>query len=140
MDAGERDLFRDLRWVMCNGIAYGVGVEQVEDLHGLEEIQLTRHSCVAFEEVFWICLLYTSLRRRASVESFLDDAAILPWDSATARIYGQLRADQERKGRPLRIEDLMIAAHALSQGLTLVTHDQVFSFVDGLKTEDWTVA
>jgi tRNA(fMet)-specific endonuclease VapC len=81
-----------------------------------------------------------ALRRRASVESFLDDAAILPWDSATARIYGQLRADQERKGRPLRIEDLMIAAHALSQGLTLVTHDQVFSFVDGLKTEDWTVA
>jgi predicted nucleic acid-binding protein len=34
----------------------------------------------------------------------------------------------------------MIAAHALSLGLTLVTHDQVFSFVDGLRTEDWTVA
>jgi predicted nucleic acid-binding protein len=34
----------------------------------------------------------------------------------------------------------MIAAHALSLGLTLVTHDLAFSFVDGLKTEDWTVA
>jgi predicted nucleic acid-binding protein len=34
---------------------------------------------------------------------------------------------------------MMIAAHALSQGFILVTHDQVFSFVDGLKTEDWTV-
>jgi tRNA(fMet)-specific endonuclease VapC len=51
-----------------------------------------------------------------------------------------LRANQERKGRPLSVEDLMIAAHALALGLTLVTHDQVFSFVDGLKTEDWTVA
>jgi tRNA(fMet)-specific endonuclease VapC len=81
-----------------------------------------------------------ALRRRASVEAFLDDAVILPWDSAAARTYGQLRADQERKGRPLSVEDMMIAAHASSQGLTLVTHDQVFSFVDGLKTEDWTVA
>jgi predicted nucleic acid-binding protein len=35
---------------------------------------------------------------------------------------------------------MMIAAYALSLGLTLVTHDQAISFVDGLKTEDWTVA
>jgi predicted nucleic acid-binding protein len=33
----------------------------------------------------------------------------------------------------------MIAAHALSLNLTLVTHDQAFAFVDGLKTEDWTI-
>jgi len=51
-----------------------------------------------------------------------------------------LRAAQERKGRPLSHEDLMIAAHALALGLTLVTHDAVFSYVDELKTEDWTVA
>jgi tRNA(fMet)-specific endonuclease VapC len=81
-----------------------------------------------------------ALRRRESVEFFLETAVILPWDSAAARTYGQLRADQERKGRPLSLEDLMIAAHALSLGLTLVTHDSVFSFIDGLKTEDWTVA
>jgi len=81
-----------------------------------------------------------ALRRRASVEFFLSSALVLPWDSVAARIYGQLRADQERKGRPLSVEDLMIAAHALALGLTLVTHDQVFAFVDGLRTEDWTIA
>ena len=81
-----------------------------------------------------------ALRRRASVESFLTDALILPWGSAAARTYGQLRAAQERKGRPLSVEDLMIAAHALTLDLTLVTRDHAFSFVDGLKTEDWTVA
>jgi tRNA(fMet)-specific endonuclease VapC len=74
-----------------------------------------------------------ALRRRTSVEAFLTDVLILPWDSAAARTYGQLRADQERKGRSLSVEDLMIAAHALSLDLTLVTHDQAFSFVDGLK-------
>jgi tRNA(fMet)-specific endonuclease VapC len=81
-----------------------------------------------------------ALRRRESIESFLDNAVILPWDSAVARTYGRLRADQERKGLPLSVEDLMIAAHALSLGLTLVTHDSVFSYVDNLKTEDWTTA
>ena len=81
-----------------------------------------------------------ALRRRESVEFFLNNALILPWDSSAACTYGQLRADQERKGRPLSVEDLMIAAHALALGLTLVTHDQVFAYVDGLKTEDWTVA
>ena len=80
-----------------------------------------------------------AIRRRKSVESFLEDASILPWDSVAARAYGLLRAEQERKGRPLSVEDLMIAAHALSLGLTLVTHDGAFSFVDGLKTEDWTI-
>ena len=81
-----------------------------------------------------------AIRRWTSVESFLGDALILPWDSAAARTYGKLRADQERKGKPLSVEDLMIAAHALSLGLTLVTHDSAFSFVDGLRTEDWTVS
>jgi len=80
-----------------------------------------------------------AMRRRTSVEAFLGDAFILPWDSAAARAYGLLRAGQERKGRPLSVENLMIAAHALSLGLTLVTHDGAFSYVDGLKTEDWTV-
>jgi tRNA(fMet)-specific endonuclease VapC len=78
-------------------------------------------------------------RLRIAAEEFFAAATVLSWDSAAARSYGQLRADQQRKGRPLSTEDLMIAAHALSLGLTLVTHDGAFSYVDGLKTEDWTV-
>jgi len=81
----------------------------------------------------------TAIRRVTSVESFLDGAPILPWDSAAANAYGRLRDRQERKGRPLSTEDLMIAAHALALGLILVTHDDAFRFVDGLKTEDWTI-
>jgi tRNA(fMet)-specific endonuclease VapC len=91
-------------------------------------------------------LLYGLARRpqatqlRSDVEAFLRDFEILPWESLAASSYGELRAAQERKGRRLSHEDLMIAAHALSLNLNLVTHDQVFSFVDGLKTEDWTIA
>jgi tRNA(fMet)-specific endonuclease VapC len=81
-----------------------------------------------------------AIRQRIPVERFLADAVIFPWDSAAARRYADLRAEQEHKGKPLSVEDSMIAAHALSLGLTLVTHDQAFSFVEGLRTEDWTVA
>ncbi len=81
-----------------------------------------------------------AIRERIAVEAFLANTAILAWDSAAASAYGLMRAEQERKGRPLSAEDLMIAAHALSLGLILVTSDHVFSFVDGLKNENWAEA
>lgn len=81
-----------------------------------------------------------ALRLRLEVEGFLKSFQILPWDSAAATIYGELRAEQERKGRRVSHEDLMLASHAMSLSLTLVTHDRGFSFIAGLRTEDWTVA
>jgi tRNA(fMet)-specific endonuclease VapC len=81
-----------------------------------------------------------ALELRSNVEKFLADFQVMAWDSSAASSYGELRAAQERKGRRLSHEDLMIAAHASSLGVTLVTHDGVFSFVDGLKTEDWAIA
>jgi tRNA(fMet)-specific endonuclease VapC len=92
------------------------------------------------ELLFWIARRPADARTCVSVQDFLARVPSLVWDSAATRTYGPLRAEQERKGRPLSTEDLMIAAHALSLGLTLVTNDSAFSFVDGLKTEDWTVA
>jgi tRNA(fMet)-specific endonuclease VapC len=98
-------------------------------------------SSITEAEVFYgVANKPSAVKLSAAAEKFFANASVLPWDSAAARTYGQLRADQERKGRPLSVEDMMIAAHASSQGLTLVTHDSVFSFVDGLKTEDWTIA
>jgi len=103
-------------------------------------LQLTAVSSITEAELrYGVARKPAAMRRRASVESFLADVLILPWDSAAARTYGELRAAQERKGRPLSAEDLMIAAHALSLDLALVTHDSVFSHVAGLKTDDWTI-
>jgi tRNA(fMet)-specific endonuclease VapC len=79
-----------------------------------------------------------AIRQRIAVDAFLSNVAIMAWDSGAARAYGLLRAEQDRKGRPLSAEDLMIAAHALSLGLILVTSDRAFSHVEGLRTEDWT--
>jgi tRNA(fMet)-specific endonuclease VapC len=91
------------------------------------------------EVQFGIAKKSGAAKLRLAAESFLAGITILPWNSAAARAYGALRAEQERKGRPLSVEDLMIAAHALSLGLVLVTNDRAFRFVGRLKTEDWTL-
>jgi tRNA(fMet)-specific endonuclease VapC len=49
-----------------------------------------------------------------------------------------LRADLERQGKPLGNLDMLIAAHAVSNGLVLVTKDKAFAQVSELHTEDWS--
>jgi tRNA(fMet)-specific endonuclease VapC len=89
---------------------------------------------------FWIQHRPPNSRIRVGVEDFLVRVSSLPWDSGAAQSCARTRESLKRQGCVLSSEDLMIAAHALSLGLTLVTHDHAFSFVEGLKIEDWTVA
>ncbi len=88
---------------------------------------------------FWVVSRPGSTRVRLGVEDFLSDVPSLPWDSGAAQSYADTRDILRRKGRVLSTADLMIAAHALSLGLTLVTHDSAFSLVEGLRMEDWTL-
>jgi tRNA(fMet)-specific endonuclease VapC len=62
----------------------------------------------------------------------------IPFDDASAVLYGQIRGDLAAKGTLIGPYDLMIAAIALAHGLTLVTHNTAeFSRVAGLMLEDW---
>jgi tRNA(fMet)-specific endonuclease VapC len=61
-----------------------------------------------------------------------------PLDVVVAGHYGRLRAGLEAAGTPIGAYDLMIAAHALSLGLTLVTNNvREFSRVRGLRLSNW---
>jgi len=72
------------------------------------------------------------------VEGFLARLAVLPFVSKEAAHFGQIRAALERAGTPIGPYDLMIAAHARSQGLTLVTNNlREFERVPGLMVENW---
>ena len=77
---------------------------------------------------------------RASLERMLSTIDIRPWTSATARRYGPLRAELTALGKPLAPLDLMIAAHALAEGATLITADRAFAQVPGLTTQDYEQA
>lgn len=75
-----------------------------------------------------------------AVREFLRRVDVLPWDSAVAENYGPARARMAEVGKVLAPLDMLIAAHALSESAVLVTNDQVFRQMTGLKIEDWTVA
>jgi tRNA(fMet)-specific endonuclease VapC len=77
-------------------------------------------------------------RLKLAVEEFLVRVEILPWDSAAAQHYAELRSMLEDAGTPISNFDLMIAAQALAASATLVTHDRVFRRVRHLNLEDWT--
>ncbi len=73
-----------------------------------------------------------------TVEAFLATSVVLTFDSAAAAAYGRLRAALEAQGQPLGANDMLIAAHAIARGLTLVTADRAFARVAGLATDDWS--
>lgn len=63
---------------------------------------------------------------------------VLPLDAGVGRYYGEVRADLERKGTPIGAYDLLIAAHALSLGLILVTNNtREFRRIPQLIVENW---
>ncbi|MCQ6260750.1 tRNA(fMet)-specific endonuclease VapC [Alcanivorax sp. MM125-6] len=72
------------------------------------------------------------------VEGFAARLAVLDYDTEAAVHSGELRAELARAGTPIGPYDQMIAGHARSQGLILVTHNtREFERVPGLRVEDW---
>ncbi|MEG3146118.1 type II toxin-antitoxin system VapC family toxin [Sphingomonas sp. RT2P30] len=109
----------------------GIGDPLRRRLAACEEGDIVTSS-IAYAEV-----AYGSVRGRApsfeKLQAFVEEALVLPFDHKAARAYATLpfrRASYDR----------LIAAHALSEGLTVVT-DNLADFADipGLKVENWTV-
>ena len=77
-------------------------------------------------------------KNRIAMSLFLSAITVLDFDGEAAEAYGQIRAELERKGTPIDPMDLLIAGHARSQGLILVTNNtREFARVTGLRIEDW---
>ena len=78
------------------------------------------------------------LHHHALIGQILLPMTILPFDFRAADKYGEIRADLERRGQPIGPLDMLLAAHALSEGLIFVTHNtSEFQRVKGLPLEDW---
>lgn len=79
-----------------------------------------------------------SARNRRALEKFFLPLEILPFDDRAIWHYGKLRADLQRKGTPIGSLDMLIAAHALSLSMTLVTNNtKEFSRIANLTLENW---
>lgn len=75
---------------------------------------------------------------RRAVEDFAARLEVLPFEGAAADHAADIRAVLERKGEVIGAYDLLIAGHARSRGLTVITGNlKEFERVEGLRCEDW---
>ena len=73
-----------------------------------------------------------------AVEDFCSRLDVLDYDDNAASHYGEIRADLERKGKTIGVNDLHIAGHARSLGVILVSNNlKEFERVDGLRFQHW---
>jgi tRNA(fMet)-specific endonuclease VapC len=79
-----------------------------------------------------------SRKLRRELDALYSGLEVLAYDTEAARRYGRLAAALLDDGVPIGAEDTMVAAHALSRGLVLVTHNRRhFERVPGLRLDDW---
>ncbi len=71
------------------------------------------------------------------IESFLAKSGLLSCDAVTSQIYGEIKTELRREGRPIPDNDIWIAASAKQHSLTLVTRDVHFDDLDGLPVIRW---
>lgn len=110
----------------------------------VRRLQSTPANAVLLCSIVKMELHYGAIRSQDPVHSaaiqaqFIGQFESLPFDDSAARICGQLRAELARQGQPIGPYDLQIAAIALANGVTLVTHNtDEFNRVAGLLLEDW---
>jgi len=78
-------------------------------------------------------------RDETALRAFLRHVKVLDFSDGAALDYARIRADLKLRGAFIGANDLLVAAHALSLGLTLVTNNtREFGRVKGLKVENWT--
>ena len=77
-------------------------------------------------------------KNRLALFMLLANMDSLGFDVEAADCYGKIRADLEKKGRPIGPLDMMIAGHGQSLGYTVVTNNvKEFSRVTALRIENW---
>jgi len=87
---------------------------------------------------FGVCNSYASDKNRENLIAFLPLVKILSFDDKAAMEYGKICALLRRKGTPIGPLDMLIAAHAKSKGLIVVTNNiREFERVPGLELENW---
>ena len=76
----------------------------------------------------------------AVVEDLCSRLEVLPYGAKAAQHYGAIRAALEKLGQMIGVNDLHIAAHARSEGLTLVSNNlREFERVPALQCENWAI-
>jgi len=77
-------------------------------------------------------------QNRTALYSFLSPFEVIPFDARDAEIYGIIRTELERLGKPIGPYDMQLAAQALARDLIFVTNNtDEFTRIKKLKMENW---
>ncbi len=108
-------------------------------LTGIDPSDVCISSITYAELVYGVEKSIAKDKNRIALMLLLSNIEIVKFDDRAASEYGDIRADLEKKGTPIGQLDMLIAGHARSLGLTLVTNNEKeFSRVEGLKIDNWT--
>lgn len=124
-----------------NIIAYIINERPPEvftKFQSLTKDEILVSSIVVAELWFGVAKSQKREQNKIALEKFLAPLTIIDFDSVAAKFYAVIRAELENKGMIIGSNDILIASHALSLGLTLVTNNtKEFGRVSGLKLENW---
>lgn len=113
----------------------------LRDKFNAEASSLSISSVVLYELLYGAAKSARPTENRQQVEAFSERLQVLDLDADAALHAGEIRAELERTGNTIGAYDLLIAGHARSRGLIVVTNNTCeFERVDGLRIEDWEAA
>ena len=112
--------------------------EVIDKFQGIAPGEIAISSVTVAEMMYGVAKSQHKEKNKSALESFLAPLEIVDFDFKAAQHYGTVRADLEKMGTPIGAYDLMIAAHALSLDLVLVTNNErEFQRIPDLIIENW---
>jgi tRNA(fMet)-specific endonuclease VapC len=95
-------------------------------------------SITVVELEYGVCKSQQQEKNRNALMQFLIPLEIVEFAQSAATVYGSIRSDLENRGLVIGAMDMLIAAHALSLGVTLVSNNvREFSRIANLSLENW---
>ena len=110
----------------------------IDKFQGISPGEIAISSVTVAEMMYGVAKSRHQERNESALVSFLAPLEIVDFGFKAAQYYGIIRANLEKLGAPIGAYDLMIAAHALSLGLVLVTNNErEFQRIPDLIVENW---
>ena len=112
--------------------------EVIDKFQGIAPGEIAISSVTVAEMMYGVAKSQHQEKNRSALEAFLAPLEIVDFDFKAAQHYGVVRAYLEKTGTPIGAYDLMIAAHALSLGLVLISNNErEFQRIPDLIVENW---
>ena len=123
---------------ICSYIIRERPIEVFEHFETLKMDQICISVVTYAELIYGVEYSSSKKRNRSIVDEFVKHLSIIDWDKKAAEHYGNIREFLQVKGNVIGAMDMMIAAHARSQKIILVTNNEKhFKRVPKLKVENW---